>query len=215
MKIINIDEISTGIRLKQLLEERNLSNKRFVKQFNLWLENEQSKGNYTDEPELREKDFSRWTRKNNPVQMRDNKIKMFADFFGVDENYLNCTQVEKRQTDRIDFSQFDRLVDLEELRRGVEAAEREDYIIDLLKNLGYAITEIPIGIKDTDTFQFIEEKKLVTATDSCTVNRERRITDKDGVIRIINSKTFYDNIEKYIKFEVSQLEPADSNSQND
>lgn len=205
MKVIKTEKITTGQRLKQLVSELDISNKEFIRQLNSWLIEKQSAGEYQEEPEIKEKDFSRWTRENAPVQMRINKIRMFADFFGVDAAYLQCQQVNKHKPD---FNKWTEEIDSRSIHK-------ERSWIELLQHLGYSVDLVPAAYETDDSFQFIDGDLLVTAIESYPVDFEPHITDENGNTFIFDSSRFFDSIEKYIKFEVSQMQPVDNNSQKD
>lgn len=216
MKVIRTERITTGQRLKQLVSERDISNKEFIRQLKTWLKEKQAAGEYREEPEISEKDFSRWTREDKPVQMRINKIRMFADFFGVDPEYLQCKQVSRNKPD---FSEFDNQIDLKVLQKPVEEAEKamswiekERSWIELLRILGYSVDLVPAEIETDDCFQFIDGDLLVTAIESYPIDFEPHITDPSGNIYIFDSSRFFEEIEKYIKFQISQMQPVDNNS---
>lgn len=209
MKVIRTERITTGQRLKQLVSEMNISNKEFIRQLQTWLKEKQATGEYREEPEILEKDFSRWTREDKPVQMRINKIRMFADFFGVDPEYLQCKQVSRNKHD---FSGFDNQIDSRALQKQVEEAEKESSWIELLKILGYSVDLVPTEIETDDCFQFIYGDLLVTAIESYPVDFEAHIIDPSGNTYIFDSSRFFEDIEKYIKFQISQMQPVNNNS---
>ena len=215
MKVIRTERISTGQRLKQLVNEKYTSNKEFIRQLNKWLKEKQADGKYREEPEIKEKDFSRWTRENKPVQMRIDKITMFADFLDVDPKYLQCKRVERNKPD---FSEFDKQIDLNALRKQIDklidpkAIHKEELWIELLKNIGYSVHLVTTEIETDDCFQFIDGDLLVTAIESYPVDFEAHITDPNGNTYIFDSSRFFEDIEKYIKFQISQMQPVDNNS---
>ena len=205
MIIIKIEPISVGNRLKDLIEEQTISKKEFVRQFNQWLENQQENGKYIEQPKLTEKDLSRWTK--GRVNMRQDKIEMFANFFGVDVNYLACTQLDKHKPD---LNKYDNQINLEQLRKAVEEIEKKKPWLQLLKEKGYVLKTIPITW-NTEEFQFLDDGQIITAVDSIGEDPETYITDPEGNCYLYDDGLIND-LDAYLRFRVSQLKPYDNNS---
>ena len=89
-RVIEQKKISTGIRLKELIEETGLSQRDFINTFSQWKDKQEQ---YQNIKYPTERDISRWI--NEKVMMRKQKIDMFADYFNVDYDYLACNQVER------------------------------------------------------------------------------------------------------------------------
>jgi len=82
-----------GAHLKELIKSTGLSQKDFIKNteeeksdFVKWLEQKQKNGEYTDNIVPMENHLSRWI--HNVTKMSKKNLKMFAEYFGVDESYL-------------------------------------------------------------------------------------------------------------------------------
>ena len=205
MRILKTEPLSVGERLKTLIEERNISKKEFVRQFNLWLEDQQEKGKYTESPKLTEKDLSRWTK--GRVNMRHDKIEMFADFFQVDVDYLACKQLDKN---RCDFSKFDKRINWDQIWKDVEEIKKKEPWLQLLKDKGYVLDTVPTTWY-TDVFQFIDDGQLITAVDSVGEDPETHITDPEGNCYVYDDR-FINDLDAYLRFRISQLKPFDNNS---
>lgn len=201
MQVIKVESISTGQRLKQLVSEMNISNKEFIRQLNTWLKEKQAAGEYREQPEIKEKDLSRWTRKENPVHMRTDKIKLFADFFNVNVDYLQCKQVNK---DRPAFKSWS--------EEEIIAFRKEQVLIELLKTIGYSFDLVPTEIETNDCCQFIDGDLLITGIESYPSDFEPHITDPNGNTFVFDSTSLLGHVEKYIKFCVSEMQPVDNSS---
>ena len=207
MILVKAEPLSVGKRLKILIEEQNISKKEFVRQFNIWLESQQEKGRYKESPKLTEKDLSRWTK--DRVNMRHDKIEMFADFFNVDVDYLACKQLEKHK-DESDFSKFDKQIDLAQLRKEVEEIRNEKPWLQLLRDKGYVLKEVPTA-GFLEKYQIVDQGELLTVYDAAYCDPKTHITDPEGNCYEYDRRLLKD-LDAYLRFRISQLKPFDNNS---
>ena len=201
------EPISVGKRIKMEIHDKYKSNKQFVKQINAWLEEQRKVGRYKEQPDVLEGHLSRWLREKDPVQMRDDKIEMFADFLEVDVDYLACKQLEKHKV-KPDFSKFD--IDFDQLWKDVEEIKKKKPWLQLLKDKGYALDTVPTTYY-TDKFQFLDDGQIITAVDSIGEDPETHIMDPEGNCYLYDDGLIND-LDAYLKFRVSQLQPYDNNS---
>ena len=210
MRIKQIAKISTGTRLKELIQESYPSNKAFLEVFNSWLDKNNKNKRYINSknPELTPKDLSRWV--NNRVEMEERKKQMFADFFNVDVEYLQCTQIEKT---RSDYSKFN--INPEEIKQIQEKYEAIDYLIKFLNMHGFDIMEDTYKT-DKDVIQFIDnnviyEMETTERTDILTY----KVLYPNGDLIIVPASdidSFMKSIVDYIDFSLQKLRNNNSQS---
>ena len=82
---------------KRLIKTRYSTQKEFRKEFVKWLHQQQLSGKYTDQNDICDTTITRYV--TGQQQMRFERLKMFADFFNVDPEYLEGVQAEERLSD--------------------------------------------------------------------------------------------------------------------
>ncbi len=153
-KILSCRPISKIIRLKELIQERCITSKEFVHQFNIWKESNEK---YKEINDIGERDVSRWLTKR--VRLTDQRLQQFADFFDVDLEYLKCFQTDRR---KVDFSKFDDL----NRKEFVKSVKEHNKFIDYLNVAGYKVEEETSPIAgEVETFEVIDDEHLYTIED--------------------------------------------------
>lgn len=152
-----ICEISKGEILKIQINKKGKKNKNnivtldsFTKGFNEWLIKKQSEGEYIEQPLMDKRYLSRWI--NNKPKMKRDKIEMFADYFDVDPEYLECTQYSERRGDQDDPDI------LKENERLTERFEKEEALIRFL--LCYSMDIMPSSIvttQDDRVYRYVDD----------------------------------------------------------
>lgn len=210
LRIIEAERISTGKRIYQLVKQTGKTQETFLEDLEIW------KDDHSDYKKInlpQPRDFSRWA-KDDGVQMRSKRIQMFADYFGVDFDYLNCTQIEThRSLDRLadDWEGLDQVIDLAELLKEVQQYQNHEKIISLLKQLGYKIDFIPTSSEmDSTTHQFLDNRTIYTVEvviDSGT-DWVVSLTYPDGTEQEITESEFnglLSDFKKYIDFSMERI----------
>lgn len=164
LKVEKIGETHSGKRLAELIKEKDKTRKDFVDNITEWLQdnNLDSEGKQrieSEDPTLYPGRISEWIK--GKRKMRPRTIEVLAKYFGVDQGYLNCTQVEKHKTDSLD-PEFIKRIEEEQDKR-----EKEEFFRQFL--LYYTMDVFPSSaISYTDkvkTVKFIEKDKVKTDTE--------------------------------------------------
>lgn len=202
--VLKREPITLGMRLDELINENYDSQYMFTKKFNEFLVEKQKDGLYTDQPILKKEHVSRWVR--DRVKMGEAKIRMFADFFGVDYEYLACKQYDKHKPDTLPISKED-----------IRERENFDSMINFLELNGYKVeisciadVHSPVDIQKCIVDGYICE--AVVTFESVPESFDITFPDKK-VVRIsadIFEKFVKDTI-KYIKFSLNEI--CDSSNQ--
>ena len=201
----NVEELSTGKLLKQLIDEGGFkTQKDFTNKFNDWL----STSKHFDQPPIAEKDLSRWI--NGTVKPRTAKLILFADFFNVDVEYLKCTQSRRFHSKQLpDFSKFQDTND--ELIQSIKEQQQFEKFKQYCETLGYKFEFLATNSeKVTYETEILENGKLYTLeiTDEIGTSPELVIVYPDG-IEITPTheqiKQFMENVNHVLEYEFSKL----------
>jgi len=215
-RIIKSEIITTGSRLKELINQKNFKyQKDFVEDLANW-KDLQPKYNSIKAPA--EKDISRYItgEVKHPEKIR---LQMFADYFGVDFEYLNCTQLDpldkkkhkKRKIKKNSSSLEKQDVSMNEISQW----ERKDKMIDYLRFIGYKITISPTSSStEAATYKVLKQKGddalLLTIEQENDVmdGYEIEIEYPDGIVQKLNDDDMnnaFENITDFIDFTMNKL----------
>lgn len=210
IKIIKIQDLWPGIILDRLIDERGFkTHKEFIEKFNEW----KDKSSYSNYPDIREKDLSRWIH-GIVKKPNKNKLKMFSDFFGVNIDYLKCKDIRKGRIRHLNDESKFRLIESTQDENLIKSLERENKISalkDYCKHLGFTFCYEPTEIiPETHISEIIEDGKLYTLeiTDNLITDAQLSVSFQDGTSVIINDSQLdglIENIEHYIEFEFSKF----------
>ena len=206
IKVIKVQNISTGIILKRLIDERFTTHKKFVEAFNKWKDN----SSYSGRPHIMEKDLSRWIR-GVVKKPHDIKLKMFSDFFGVDIDYLKCEKIRIPRINSETKFKLAESIQEESLLKSLKKEESLSALEKYCKHLGIKITSEPIKTVPVISIEeVIQDGKLYTIeiTDDSPSDVELTVLLQDGSSTTITDNQLDElsaNIERYVEFEFSKL----------
>lgn len=215
-RIIKSEIITTGTRLKELINQKGfIYQKDFVEDLAKW-KDLQPKYNSVKAPIA--KDISRYI-SGEVKQPSKTKIQMFADYFGVDFEYLNCTQLDpldkKRHKKRKSKKESSALEKLDVSMNEISQWERKDKMVDFLRFMGYKITISPTSsCAEAATYKVLKQKGddaiLLTIEQENDVmdGYEIEIEYPDGIIQKLNDDDMnnaFENITDFIDFTMNKL----------
>lgn len=202
-----ISEIGVGRILRQLIEEKGYKNQKdFTNAFNQWLEENKS----TQSP-ITEKDVSRWL--NGSVKPRNNKLELFADFFGVNVGYLQCKEYRKGVRHTTNATKLlDSMPKMDsELIESVKKAEQFEKLQAYCETLGYKFEYISTS-NETVTYdtELVQDGKIYTieVTDTIGAEPNTAITFPDGSTAIPDEKQlqeFIASVNHVLDYELHKL----------
>lgn len=201
-KIIKVEPISFGFRLKRLIDEHGYkSQKSFVQSFNEWLLQQ----NQFETP-IKEKDLTRWIK--GTVQPRDYRIEQFANFLEEDADFLKLKTHRRARGNHIDYSKFDANDDLQKQLKDAEQVER---FLKYCELLGYKWEYIATNTEtETVEVELIQDDKIITleVPEKIPTEADLQITLPDGsIIEPTEAalQKFMETINHMIDYEFSKL----------
>ena len=210
IRIISVEELSTGKILKILIEEQDYeTQKAFIEKFNEW----KDESDYSDYPDITEKDLSRWI--NGTVKKPGRKkLEMFSAFFNVPVDYLECKESRKRNIRKMNSDHTQEIIESADNPNLLESLKKESRFMalkDYCRHLGIQVSyEITKGDSVTYETEVIQEGKLYTVevTDNSAVEAELTVQFQDGSTILITDQQLNElgsKIDSYIEFEFSKL----------
>ncbi|MEI8200533.1 MAG: hypothetical protein WCG21_10755 [Eubacteriales bacterium] len=216
-RIIKSEIITTGSRLKELINQKGfMYQKDFVEDFANWKDLQPKYNSVKHSPDA--KDISRYIsgEVKHPSKIR---IQMFADYFGVDFEYLNCTQLnpveKKRKKNRKSKKDSAALEKQDVSMNEISQWERKDKIIDFLRFIGYKISVSPTSsCAEAATYKVLKQKGddalLLTIEQENDVmdGYEIEIEYPDGAVQKLNDDEMnnaFENITDFIDFTMNKL----------
>lgn len=206
MKIIDVVELSTGSRLKELIQDSSSSQKDFIRKFNDWLQDR-----HPDHPYVTEKDISRWI--TGKVKPRKSKIQLFAEYFDVDVDFLECkTSTRKKRTvSPVDFKKLHPPVDDQKLREEWKHEERLSCFKAYCETFGFRFEYEPTtGQEVTHQHTFVDNgvQYTVELTEQEGTDPDLVIVFPDGEKITCTDQAFNNlvqNCDNMVEFEFSKI----------
>lgn len=206
IKIIKVEDLSTGSRLKELIQSRSDSQKDFIRKFNQWLQEQ-----HADHPRITEKDISRWV--NGKVKPRKDKLLLFSEYFGVDVGYLECTSSirKKRRISQDDFKKFHPTVDDQQLSERLKQIMLYDRFQSYCESLGFHFEQEATASQEVTNqhdFTYNGKRYVVELTEDEGTDPEWIITFPDGKKIIRTPEQFAELVQScgnIIEYEFSKI----------
>lgn len=215
LRILKADSISTGKRLRELIDAAFPSQNTFLDAFAIWKDDHPK---YSKIKTPSAKDLSRWL--NDTVRMRPNRIHMFADYFSVDFEYLDCTQLEPKkkkgrgkQTILTSVERWDKEIDTDALVKELMEVEGDLTLIEFLKSMSYLIEFSPRSSEPSSSSsveQLLINKTIYTIEHTVDTPEAWAITltyPNGTVQEVTNSEldSLLTGIRKYINFSMESI----------
>lgn len=194
-KVVKVENISTGKRLSNLLEERGLTQEKFAGMIGKNGVSVQS--------------VSAWV--NDKSKIRKNTLIQIAEILDVDVDYLLCKSVTPKAN--ISKAKFSNIQNENELVEQLQNIKEFEKLREYLEIIGFKIEDVfdnSQATGDTVQFQFIENEKVYTVEEQLTEPSEIKkvITYPDLSTQEITDSDYYtllDNIKKYILFQLDSI----------
>lgn len=215
-RVISRKPLSFGIRLKELINESGfVTQKQFVESFAVW---KSKKTEYGSIPDPEEKDISRWIKGVVKIPNKSKRI-MFADFFDVDVEYLECTQLEKKKPKKSKkqinqdsiYDKWATKLSPDSIKSSENELKKSEHLIPFLEGLGYMVEFVPEDNEINEhIYEIIRDNEILTIQALSTYETDFSvdITYPNGTTKNLTYGSFEElinRIEKFIQFEFESI----------
>lgn len=199
-----VEEISSGKRLAELINERYETDKDFCKDLSFWLSDEENNKNKKGKPYVKSKSKdevpyiyeSRISEYKKGKTINDDRIEMFSRFFNVDPEYLKCTQIEKHKNNTINPFTPERIEQLK------ERFEKIEYLRNFL--LDYSFDIMPSFVEDNSSYRFIADNCIyeVSGAINSRIESYKILSPKQDIIDMTENQLncFMDELASYAEY---------------
>lgn len=190
LELISKEEISFAKRLKELMKEKGMSQEKLAESFT---------------PPLSKNTITGWLKGTPLTRNKEERLKQLSDIFGVDTEYLDCTQATRRKPE----------FNYPELEKKLKS-KNTDIFLALIQQLGFTYDfQESEENTTTDEFSQIESHKTAKGITKflCTYrisysNECRLHIEGKGISIFISEEEFeklYEGILSYIRGSIANL----------